>query len=344
MLQIVLPTVGIATLFATILMSNNQNIEDINAVKSANEIMNKKEDLKEFSSIKGVSLQNRGVNSENEIASDNINKIIIPNEKASRASKLLTNKYQKAIDDWYKHTNNPSIPNCTQLSSRGIISLAECNEVETIEMDFYSFNGDTISYKAAENVADKIKKMTRSSNQAELTDNNNNKTFIDLGRSTASYDSLKFENDSLKKERIHKKVVFEIEKDPYKASRINNTLATIDPILALNNAIEISKIIQNNPSLLTTTQIKEVAKQLKKTEVITKNTFVKNVDANTYSSTENMNNFDSTQLHLYQKIQNVSNFTSPKLTVSEINSIQREVIDSGIISTDSINNKFNLIN
>lgn len=343
MFQIVLPIFGAAAMLVAY-YSNNQQIEEINAIKSANAIVSKKEDLKEFATLKGVSYTNRGVTSELEVGADNINKVIVPNEKATPGARLLVSKYQKAIDDWYKSTSNPAIPTCTQLETRGKISLSDCNEAKSIDLDLYSYTNNSLGYEASGLVANKIKSMKTEASQISIEDTTTSKSlFVDAGRNTASYDKVKFDDDTYKREKINKLVISELNKDPYKASRINNSLVKLDIHTALNNAIEISKVIEGSPTSFTAQQIKDVAKELKKTELISKNTFLKNVDGNVYSSQENMSNYDSTNLTISQKNLLISNFSTPKLTTTDINNIKTEIINTGEL-TNSIDSKLNVLN
>lgn len=328
-----------------IIYLNNEDATKIEEIKTANLVIQKKEDLKEFASLQGISYETSSViKSEAEVSGDNVMKIIIPSKDAPHGVKMLLSKYQYAINTWYETNKSPSVPNCTQLSTAKLIDIDDCNKATAIDLELYSFENGTVSYKTASAIGDNIKNMKGNFTQEKISaDANTNKyQFLDKGQASGRFDDSQFENESKKIRTLKKEVITQISEKPLKASKINNELAKLDKLSALNNAIEIMNVV-NADSTISANEVLLITRELQKTVFVCRNSYLKFVPTEVYNNTSSASTYMAqNNLELESKTNILSNFVKGKLSLTQIAEINATLKGTQINSSASIDDNFNL--
>lgn len=231
----------------------------------ANKVLQTKEELKDFGALKSIQLGGKQITSSNQIAHDNIQRIIVPSTKYSKSDEILLETYHRAVGKYFE-SNDPAIdPTCADLATLTpiIISESNCDKVKTIPFEFYEYNNGNIAYKVPDAVASKITAITGSQNEENLGSTASITSFVQKDNTT-NLELISFERKLINQEKLQVKIDKFANEDPLLASRLNEKMLEANPTLAIKNNVRLSAIAQRKT--LPVADMKVLAISMQKTQ------------------------------------------------------------------------------
>jgi hypothetical protein len=282
------------------------------SLKIAKEILLKKKDLKEYSSIALVGSGNGVLENSVYVSDDNIKRVIVPSANYTNHDILLLSKYQQAVQRYFTTADPAITPICSALTAD--ITLEECQKVSLINFEFFEYNAGDIAFTTSLKVGNKIKELEP--NLRVATQTATTMSFVDK-YPISKFSMEEISNKSLKKEILQKEIDTLTNVDIKAASRLNKRMVAVDPTKAYTNS---DNIIQSANRTTTDAQVlKTIAED--SLFVVEK---IKILDVQKLSEEPVINNIYA------DKITSINTFVDSHLSTTEKTAIQ------DIASTDKL--------
>lgn len=198
----------------------------------AQQIVQAKENLKEHAQLHSIQIGGETISNENQIASKDITKIIVPSTSYSQEDILKLNKYHSAVLKYFE-TNDPSVaPTCANLGAMTpvIISQTQCEALLTKEFSFFEYNNGTVAYATTPDIASYI-------DDANTLEQNATTTLLVDKPTISKFSMLSDERKSLRKQAQDKETSNMLNLDPLASAKLSLRISYKDATTAIKNAI-----------------------------------------------------------------------------------------------------------
>lgn len=104
---------------------------------------------------------------------ERISDFVVPSQKHGRAEEILLDKHYRAVLKHFETSTDTTTPPCSTLALTGLITEEECQIVENMEMQFYAYSNEEVTYSVPTEISNKVSSLSKTS--VESIDANTNK-------------------------------------------------------------------------------------------------------------------------------------------------------------------------